>query len=156
MQDVLLTQEGFTKLEAELERLSTAGRGEISERLRHALESGDDLSENGDYFDVQEDQALLEQRIALLDDRLARARVIQPPSGGDVVEFGGRVRLREVKTNETAEYRIVGSAEANPAEFRLSNESPVGRTVLGRRRGETVEVDAPGGVRTYRIVDVAA
>lgn len=156
MRNVLLTPEGFTKLETELERLSTEGRGEIAERLRHALESGDDLSENGDYFDVREDQALLEQRIALLQDRLARARVIEPPSVGDVVAIGGRVRLCELETDETVEYRIVGSAEANPAEFRLSNESPVGRTVLGRRRGETVEVDAPGGLRTYRIVDVAA
>jgi transcription elongation factor GreA len=156
VRNVLLTPEGFTKLETELERLSTEGRGEIAERLRHALESGDDLSENGDYFDVREDQALLEQRIALLQDRLARARVIEPPSVGDVVAIGGRVRLCELETDETVEYRIVGSAEANPAEFRLSNESPVGRTVLGRRRGETVEVDAPGGLRTYRIVDVAA
>jgi transcription elongation factor GreA len=156
VRNVLLTPEGFTKLETELERLSTEGRGEIAERLRHALESGDDLSENGDYFDVREDQALLEQRIALLQDRLARARVIESPSVGDVVAIGGRVRLCELETDETVEYRIVGSAEANPAEFRLSNESPVGRTVLGRRRGETVEVDAPGGLRTYRIVDVAA
>jgi transcription elongation factor GreA len=156
MEDVLLTPEGYAKLEAALERLSTEGRREISQRLRHALASGDDLSENGDYFDVREDQALLEQRIALLQDRLARARVIEPPSGADVVAIGGRVRLRELETNATVEYRIVGSAEANPAEFRLSNESPVGRTVLGRRRGETVEVDAPGGLRTYRIVDVAA
>jgi transcription elongation factor GreA len=156
VRDVLLTPEGFTKLETELERLSTEGRGEIAERLRHALESGDDLSENGDYFDVREDQALLEQRIALLEDRLARARVIEAPSAADVVAIGGRVRLRELETNEIVEYRIVGSAEADPAEFRLSNESPVGRTVLGRRRGETVEVDAPGGLRTFRIVDVAA
>ncbi len=155
MKDVLLTPQGFAKLEAELERLSTEGRGEISERLRHALTDGDDLSENGDYFDVQEDQALLEQRIAQLEDRLARARVIEPPSVADVVAIGGRVQLRELETNETVEYRIVGSAEANPAEFRLSNESPVGRTVLGRRPGETVEVQAPVGVRRYTIVHVS-
>lgn len=156
MQDVLLTAEGFAKLEAELERLSTDGRREISRRLRHALASGDDLSENGDYFDVREDQALLEQRIALLEDRIARARVIEPPNAGDVVAIGGRVRLRDLETNETVEYQIVGSAEANPAEFRLSNESPVGRTVLGREQGETIEVEAPAGVRTYTIVHVAA
>jgi transcription elongation factor GreA len=157
MDEVLLTREGLVKVEQELERLSTIGRAEIAERLRHALESGDDLVENGDYFDVKEDQAMLEKRIALLETRLTGARLIEPSNGPEgVVAIGGRVRLRDLQNGNTVEYRIVGSPEANPDEFRLSNQSPVGKTVLGRRKGDTVEVAAPRGVLRFEILDVAA
>jgi transcription elongation factor GreA len=156
MDEVLLTREGLVKVEQELERLSTIGRAEIAERLRHALESGDDLVENGDYFDIKEDQAMLEKRIALLETRLTGARLIEPSNSPDgVVTIGGRVRLRDLQNGNTVEYRIVGSPEANPDEFRLSNQSPVGKTVLGRRKGDTVEVAAPRGVLRFEILDVA-
>jgi transcription elongation factor GreA len=155
MDEVLLTREGLVKVEQELERLSTIGRAEIAERLRHALESGDDLVENGDYFDIKEDQAMLEKRIALLETRLTDARLIEPSNGPEgVVAIGGRVRLRDLQNGDTVEYRIVGSPEASPDEFRLSNQSPVGKTVLGRRKGETVEVSAPRGVLRFEILDV--
>jgi transcription elongation factor GreA len=155
MDEVLLTREGLVNVEQELERLSTIGRAEIAERLRHALESGDDLVENGDYFDIKEDQAMLEKRIALLETRLTGARLIEPSNGPEgVVAIGGRVRLRDLQNGDTVEYRIVGSPEANPDEFRLSNQSPVGKTVLGRRKGETVEVSAPRGVLRFEILDV--
>jgi transcription elongation factor GreA len=157
MDEVLLTPEGLVKVEQELERLSTVGRAEIAERLRHALESGDDLAENGDYFDVKEDQAMLEKRIVLLERRLTGARLIEPSNGPEgVVAVGGRVRLRDLQNGDTVEYRIVGSPEANPDELRLSNQSPVGKTVLGRRKGDTVEVAAPRGVLRFEILDVAA
>jgi transcription elongation factor GreA len=157
MHEVLLTPEGLAKVQQELERLSTVSRSEIAERLRHAFESGDDLTENGDYFDVKEDQAMLEKRIALLQERLIRARVIEPSDGTDgVAVIGGRVHLRDMQNGETAVYRIVGSPEANPSEFRLSNESPVGKAVLGRRKGDSVEVAAPRGVFRFEILDVAA
>jgi transcription elongation factor GreA len=157
MNEVLLTPEGLAKIEQELEQLSTVGRAEIAERLRHALESGDDLAENGDYFDVQEDQAMLERRIALLERRLTRARVIEPSDGAEgVVAIGGRVRLRDLQNGDTVEYRIVGSPEANPDELRLSHQSPVGQTVLGHKKGDTVEVAAPRGVLRFEILDVAA
>jgi transcription elongation factor GreA len=153
---VLLTREGLVKVEQELERLSTIGRAEIAERLRHALESGDDLVENGDYFDIKEDQAMLEKRIALLETRLTGARLIESSNSPDcVVTIGGRVRLRDLQNGNTVEYRIVGSPEANPDEFRLSHQSPVGKTVLGRRKGDTVEVAAPRGVLRFEILDVA-
>jgi transcription elongation factor GreA len=155
MDEVLLTREGLVNVEQELERLSTIGRAEIAERLRHALESGDDLVENGDYFDIKEDQAMLEKRIALLEARLTGARLIESSNGPEgVVAVGGRVRLRDLQNGNTVEYRIVGSPEANPDEFRLSNQSPVGKTVLGRRKGETVEVSAPRGVLRFEILDV--
>ena len=157
MNEVLLTPEGLVKMEQELERLSSVGRAEIGERLRHALESGDDLGENGDYFDVKEDQAMLERRIALLERRLTGARVIEPPDGAEgVVAVGGRVRLRDVQNGDTVEYRIVGSPEANPDEFRLSHQSPVGQTLLGHKKGDTVEVAAPRSVLRFEILDVAA
>jgi transcription elongation factor GreA len=155
MDEVLLTPEGLVNVEQELERLSTVGRAEIAERLRHALESGDDLAENGDYFDVKEDQAMLEKRIALLARRLTGAQLIKPSDGTEgVVAIGGRVRLRDLQNGDTVEYRIVGSPEANPDEFRLSNQSPVGKTVLGRRKGDTVKVAAPTGVIRFEILDV--
>jgi transcription elongation factor GreA len=156
MNEVLLTPEGLVKVEQELERLSTMGRAEIAERLRHALESGDDLTENGDYFDVKEDQAMLEKRIALLEERLTGARLIEPPKADEgVVALGGRVRLKDLHNGDIVEYRIVGSPEANPDEFRLSNQSPVGKMVLGRRKGDTVEVAAPRSVFSFEILDVA-
>jgi transcription elongation factor GreA len=157
MNEVLLTPEGLVKTEQELEQLSTVGRAEIAERLRHALESGDDLAENGDYFDVKEDQAMLEKRIALLETRLTTARVIERSEGAEgVVAIGGRVRLRDLQNGATAEYRIVGSPEADPDAFKLSNQSPVGRTLLGHKKGDTVEVAAPRGVLRFEILDVAA
>lgn len=156
MDELVLTPEGLVNLEQELEQLSTVGRAEIAERLRHAVESGDDLTENGDYFDVKEDQAMLERRIALLETRLTDARVIDVSGGAsDVVALGKWVRLRDLANGETLEYRIVGSPEANPDEFRVSNESPVGKTVLGRRKGEIVEVVAPRAVSKFEILGVA-
>ena len=157
MNEVLLTPEGLVRMEQELEQLSTVGRAEIAERLRHALESGDDLAENGDYFDVKEDQAMLEKRIALLERRLTGARVIEPSdSAGGAVAIGARVHLRDLQNGKTVEYRIVGSPEANPGEFRLSHQSPVGKTVLGHKKGDTVEVAAPCGVLRFEILEVAA
>ena len=156
MKEVLLTPEGLQKLKDEIEHLTTEKRREVAERIAHAREFGD-ISENSEYDDAKNEQAMLEQRIAQLEDRLASARVIQPdeiPAG--VVAVGTRVRLKDVDANETIEYVIVGSAEANPAERKLSNESPVGKAIIGRKKGETVEVAAPRGSLKYKIIDVKA
>jgi transcription elongation factor GreA len=157
MREVLLTLEGFAKLEAELERLATVERTAVTARLKHAVESDGDLVGNGDYLDAKEEQALIEKRIALLAERLACARVIDAPAdGNDVVTPGTRVRLRELGTNEVTEYEIVGSLECDPSNFKISNESPVGMTVLGRRKGERVAVEVPSGTLRLEILDVAA
>jgi transcription elongation factor GreA len=112
---------------------------------------------DGDYLDAKEEQALVEQRIALRRERLACARVIDAPKNNNgVVMLGARVRLRELGTNETVEYQIVGSIEGDPSEFRISNESPVGRIVLGRTKGETIAVEVPSGTLRFEILDVAA
>jgi transcription elongation factor GreA len=157
MHEVLLTAEGLARLERELERLVTVERAAVAARLKDAVESDGDLAGNGDYLDAKDEQALVEQRIVLLTERLACARVIDAPTDNNgVVTLGARVRLRELGTNETVEYKIVGSIEGNPSELRISNESPVGRTVLGRGKGEEIAVEVPSGTLRFEILDVAA
>jgi transcription elongation factor GreA len=156
VKDVLLTPEGLEKLKGEIEYLKTDKRREVAERIKHAREFGD-ITENSEYDDAKNEQAMVEQKIAQLEERLTRARLIEKkdvPKG--VVAVGTRVRLKDMDANETIEYVIVGSAEANPREQKLSNESPVGRAIIGRKKGETVEVAAPRGSLKYKIVDVKA
>jgi transcription elongation factor GreA len=156
VKEVLLTPEGLKRLKEEIEYLTTDKRREVAERIKHAREFGD-IAENSEYDDAKNEQAMLEQKIAQLEERLTRARLIEKedvPKG--VVGVGMRVRLKDMSANETIEYVIVGSAEANPAEQKLSNESPVGRAILGRKKGETVEVAAPRGSLKYKIMDVKA
>jgi len=157
VKEVILTPEGFEKLKQEIEYLSTDKRREIADRIRVAREFGD-ISENAEYDDAKNEQAMLEHRIVMLEDRLVNARVIEAEEvTTDVVSVGSRVRLRDVDAKQTVEYHIVGSAEANPAENRLSNESPVGKAIIGRKKGETVEVSTPrGGSLKYKILEIKA
>jgi transcription elongation factor GreA len=156
VKEVILTPEGYAKLKEEIEHLSTVKRREVAERIKHAREFGD-ITENSEYDDAKNEQAMVEHRIATLEERLAHARVIEADEiSSDVVGVGTRVRLKDVDANETIEYTIVGSAEANPAEHRLSNESPVGKAILGRKKGEVVEVTAPRGTLKFKIMDIKA
>jgi len=156
VKDVLLTPEGFEKLKEEIAYLTTDKRREVAERIKHAREFRD-ISENSEYDDAKNEQAMVEQKIHQLEERLTRARLIEKedvPKG--VVAVGTKVRLRDLDAKKTVEYEIVGSAEANPAENKLSNESPVGKAIIGRKKGETVEVTAPRGSLKYKIMDVKA
>ncbi len=154
--DVILTPEGYQKLKQEIEYLSTEKRREVAERIRVAREFGD-IQENAEYDDAKNEQMLLEHRIATLEERLRNARVIGADEiSTDVVSIGSLVRLRDVDAKETFEYHIVGSAEADPSANKLSNESPVGKAILGRRKGDTVEVAAPRGSLTFKILDIKA
>jgi transcription elongation factor GreA len=156
VKDVILTPEGYENLKQELEILRTDRRREIAERIRVARAFGD-IAENAEYDDAKNEQAMLEHRIATLEERLRDARVIEEHEvRSDAVSIGTRVRLRDIEANRTVEYHIVGSAEANPAENRLSNESPVGRAILGRKKGETVEVTAPRGTLKFKILEIKA
>ncbi len=156
MKEVLLTREGYEKLRQEIDYLSTAKRREVAERIRVAREFGD-IAENAEYDDAKNEQALLEQRIAKLEERLLSARVIEADEvTTDVVSIGSLVRLRDVDANKTFEYHIVGSAEADPDANKLSNESPVGKAIIGRKKGETVEVTAPRGSLKFKILDIKA
>ena len=156
MKEVILTPEGYEKLKTEIEHLSTDKRREVADRIRVAREFGD-ISENAEYDDAKNEQAMLEHKIAQLEERLVNARLIETADVDlSVVSIGAKVRLKDVDANQTVEYIIVGSAEANPAESKLSNESPVGRAIIGKKKGETVEVSAPRGSLKYKIMDIKA
>ena len=157
MKEVILTPEGYEQLKAELEVLSTEKRRDIAQRIAAAREFGE-IAENAEYDDAKNEQMMLEHRIAQLEERLANAQVIDRKRvDTSVVSVGSVVRLRDVDAKETLEYHIVGSAEANPAEQKLSNESPVGKAIIGRKKGETVEVTTPrGSVVKFKIMEIKA
>jgi transcription elongation factor GreA len=156
VKEVILTPEGFEKLKDEIQFLSNDRRREVAERIRVAREFGD-IAENAEYDTAKNEQAHLEARIALLEERLAHSRVVTKKEikSGEV-SIGTKVRLRDVGANKTVEYHIVGSAEADPAENKLSNESPVGKAIMGRKKGDTVEVAAPRGKLKFKIMDIKA
>jgi transcription elongation factor GreA len=157
LKEVILTPEGYKKLKEEIEHLSNVKRREVAERIRIARQFGD-IAENSEYDDAKNEQALLEHRIAMLEERMANSRVITKKEiAKDVVSVGSHVKLRDVSAKETVEYHIVGSAEANPSENKLSNESPVGKAIIGKKKGETVEVTTPRGKSLkYKILDIKA
>ena len=156
MKEVILTAEGYKKLQVEIEYLSNEKRREVADRIRIAREFGD-IAENAEYDDAKNEQALLEHRIATLEERLRDAKVINKKDvAKDVVSVGSKVKLRDVTAKQTVEYHIVGSAEANPAQNKLSNESPVGKAIIGHKKGETVEVSAPRGSMKYKILEIKA
>jgi transcription elongation factor GreA len=154
--DVILTPEGLANLKSELEHLSTVRRREVAARIKEAREFGD-ITENAEYDDAKNEQAMLEARIAQLEEKLRSATVIDASDlGTDIVRVGSVVHVRE--GGKSTKYTIVGSAEASPAEMKLSNESPVGKALLGRKRGEEVTFTTPKGKRRLKItkIDVAA
>ena len=157
--DVILTPEGLEKLQAELERLQTTDRREVAQRIKDAREFGD-ISENSEYDDAKNEQMMLEQRIAQLEERLRSAQVIDPGDiSTDTVQVGTTVHVKDEKTGKSQKFTIVGSAEANPSENKLSNESPVGRALLGHKRNDIVSVQVPRGpARKLKItrIDVGA
>jgi transcription elongation factor GreA len=143
--DVILTPEGLEKLQDELEQLSTVKRREVAERIKEAREFGD-ITENSEYDDAKNEQAMVESRIAQLQERLRMATVIETKDlSTDMVQVGSVVHVKDEKTGKSVKYTIVGSAEARPDENKLSNESPVGRALIGRKRNETVAVKVPRG-----------
>ncbi len=152
--EVMLTIEGLKKLEEELERLKSVRRREIAQRIKQAIEFGD-ISENSEYEDAKNEQAFIEGRILTLEKMLRNAKIIDDENlGTEVVSIGSTVLLRDIEYGEEFECTIVGSAEADPANNKISNESPVGKAILGMPKGETVEVLVPAGSLKYQIVDI--
>ena len=156
VKEVVLTPEGYEKLKQEIEYLQTEKRREVAERIRVAREFGD-IAENAEYDDAKNEQAMLEHKIAQLEERLLAARVISKKEiSKDTVSIGSHVRVKNMDANKTFEYHIVGSAEANPAENKLSNESPVGKAIMGHKKGDVVEVTAPRGSLKFKILEIKA
>jgi transcription elongation factor GreA len=143
--ETVLTPEGLEELKTRIVYLRGERRREVAERIKEAREFGD-ISENSEYDDAKNEQAMLEKQISDLEEKLANARVINAKDvDTDVVSIGATVHMKDQKTDKSTKFKIVGSAEANPSEQRLSNESPVGRALLGHKRGETVTVPVPRG-----------
>jgi transcription elongation factor GreA len=152
--EVVLTVNGLKKIEDELEQLKTVRRKEVAERIKQAIAFGD-ISENSEYDEAKNEQAQVEERILKLESMLKKARVIDEDDiSTDVVSVGSIVTVLDIEFQEEVEYTIVGSAEADPYDLKISNESPVGRTLLGKKIGDVVEVQIPDGVTQYKILSI--
>jgi transcription elongation factor GreA len=152
--DVFLTLEGLKKLENELDESRTVKRKEVAERIKQALAFGD-ISENSEYDQAKTEQAQLEERIAKLEMILRNAKLIDDEDiSTDVVSIGSKVIVKDLEYDEEMEYTIVGSAEADPYEGKISNESPVGEALLGKKKDEIIEVQVPDGIIKYQILSI--
>lgn len=152
---VILTDDGLKKLEEELETLKTVKRKEIAEKIKVALSFGD-LSENSEYDEAKNEQAMVESRIAQIEAMLKNAKVIDDDDiNTDVVSVGAKVKVLDLEFDEEMEYQIVGSTETDPLNNRISDESPIGKGLVGHRVGDTVEVDTPGGTLVFIIKGIS-
>jgi transcription elongation factor GreA len=149
--EIVLTPEGLSKLEQELDELKTVHRREVNDRIRQAKEYGD-LSENAEYEDAKQEQAFIEGRILKLEGMIRNARIIDESEyAADTVHLGAVVKVKDLGTSESYEFHIVGSVEADPPKRRISNESPLGKELLGKKKGATVEVVTPRGRVKYKV-----
>lgn len=154
-EEVFLTREGMRKLEAELHHLKSVRRKEVADRIKEAREYGD-IVENSEYDDAKNEQAFVEGRIKDLEKLLRNVQIIEEEgdTGNNEVKIGSTVELKDLESGEKFTYTLVGSAEADPSENKISNESPVGSAILGRKAGEKVEVEVPAGIIEYEIIDI--
>lgn len=154
MKQVLLTDEGLKNLESELDELKTVKRKEIAEKIKVALSFGD-LSENSEYDEAKNEQAIVESRIAAIEAMLKNVKIIDESDlKTDIISVGSRVKVRDVEFDDVAEYKIVGSSEADPVNGKISDESPVGKCLIGHKVGEKVEVDTPDGSMFYEVLEI--
>lgn len=151
---ILLTQEGYDKIVAEYDDSVTVKRKEVAERIKEAISYGD-ISENAEYDSAKGEQAELEERIMKLEHMLRNAKILDHNEiSDDSVNVGLKVKIKELDSNETIEFTIVGSTEADPFEGKISNESEVGKQLLGKKIGDIAEVNVPDGVIRYEILDI--
>ena len=152
--EVILTQEGYDKLEKELEKLRTEARSEIAERIKVALGFGD-LSENSEYDEAKNAQADNEIKIAELENKIRYAKIIDESEiDTKTVQVGNKVKIYDMEFEEELEYTIVGSTEVNLAENKISNESPIGSALIGAKKNQIVEAQTPGGVAKYKVLEI--
>lgn len=152
MQRTLVTREGLEKMQKELDELRSTKRAEIAQRLKAAIAMGD-LSENSEYDEAKNAQAFLEGRILQLEQQIRTAQVIEKVDK-DRVDVGSTVLIEDMEEHLQEKVTIVGSTESNPFEGRISNESPVGRALMGAKAGDTVEAEAPNGVLKYKVISI--
>ena len=154
-EEILLTKEGYEEVVAEHEELVAVRRAEVAQKLKEAIAQGD-LSENADYDAAKNEQAELEERIYKLENMIRKAKIIDESElAGDQVTVGLTVKVLDIDENEEEEFAIVGSAEADPFEGKISNESLVGKALLGLKEGEEVSVEVPDGVVRYRVLEIS-
>ena len=152
---VMVTESGLKKLEQELEMLKTVKRKEIAEKIKVALSFGD-LSENSEYDEAKNDQALMEARIAEIEATLKHVKLIDEDElTTEIIHVGSKVKVRDEEFDEICDYQIVGSSEADPKNGLISDESPVGRGLLGHKVGERVEIETPAGVMVYEVLEIS-
>ncbi len=152
--ETILTYEGLKKLEDELEYLKSTKRREIAERIKQALTFGD-INENSEYDEAKNEQAYIESRIVQIENILKNAKVIDEEDiDTNEVGLGCKVKILDMDTKEEAEYFIVGSMEADPGKFKISNESPIGRALIGKKKGEIVEVNVPAGIIRLKVLNI--
>jgi transcription elongation factor GreA len=153
--ELILTYEGLKKLEDELEKLKTVRRREVAERIKTAREFGD-LSENAEYDEAKNEQAFIEGRIAELEHKLKNARIIDEDDiGTDIVSIGSIVKVRDEELDEVLRFHIVGSAEADPMEDKISNESPVGAALLSKKVGDVINIEVPDGNVVMKVIEIS-
>lgn len=152
--EIIMTVEGLSKLEEELEHLKVVRRKEVAEKIKQAMTFGD-LTENSEYDEAKNDQAQVESRIAQIEKLLKRVKVIDEEDiNTDTVNIGTKVKILDLEFNEIEEYTIVGPTEANPAKSRLSYQSPVGQALMGKSAGDEVEVNVPAGTLKLKILEI--
>lgn len=154
VKETLLTAEGLKKLEEELAHYKSVRRIEVAQRIKTAIEYGD-ISENSEYDDAKNEQAFIEGHIIELENKINTAKIIDEKTRKNVVSVGSKVKLLDEEFNEELDYVIVGSSEADPFNNRISNESPVGSAILGKKKGATVEVNTPDGVATFKVLAIS-
>lgn len=154
MNETVITRDGLRRLTEELERLTSEGRQAVAERLKHASAGEANPSENADYLEARSEQALLERRIALLEQRLGSAQLVEPRLGNGCIDVGERVRIRDLTSGESLELELVGPLETEPTAGRFSIASPLGKALIGLHRGDIAEVDAPRGRRRFEVLAV--
>lgn len=153
-EEILLTSDGLKEIQDELEDLKTNGRKDIAEKIKVALSFGD-LSENSEYDEAKSEQGKLESRINELEAILQNYKLIDEDElSADIVNRASKVTIRDMETKEEETYQIVGPQQANPMKGRISDESPVGKALLGKKKGATITADTPTGPRKYKIIDI--
>lgn len=151
---VILTEEGLRNLENELENLKTVKRKEVAEKIKVALSFGD-LSENSEYDEAKNEQAIIEARILEIESMLKDVKIIDEHElSTELVNVGSKVKVEDMEYSEVIDYKIVGPSEADPREGKISDESPVGAALIGHEAAEIVKVETPGGICTYKIIEI--